>query len=70
MQAATVLSKMAWGEREVSNRSAKRSAAMVVATFAALLIFCDSHADRNQLPNKLPSGTRELMYNRNLEYCS
>jgi hypothetical protein len=30
---------MAWGEREASDRSAKWSAAMVVATFAALL-FC------------------------------
>jgi hypothetical protein len=42
MRAANLHSKMAWGEREANDRSAKWSAAMVVATLAALLVFCNS----------------------------
>jgi hypothetical protein len=42
MQTGKVFLGMAWGERECSFHSAKWSAAMVVATFAALLIFCGS----------------------------
>jgi hypothetical protein len=57
-------SEMAWGEREVSNRSAKWSAAMVVATFAALLIFCNFVS----YPMRRWYLTTGLIFNRNLEY--
>jgi hypothetical protein len=43
MQTKKVSSQVAWSERETKLRSAKRSAAAVVATLAALLIFCSSY---------------------------
>jgi hypothetical protein len=44
MRDQRVSSQVAWSEREGKLRSAKRSAAALVATLAALLIFCSSHA--------------------------
>ena len=49
MRIENIFSRMAWGEREDSHRSAKLSAAMVVATFAALVIFCGSPSKGSQL---------------------
>jgi hypothetical protein len=48
---------MAWGERKAKLRLAKRSAAVVVATLAALLIFA-----------RLTFSTAELTYNGKLKY--
>jgi len=56
MQIENILSKLAWGERETKFRSAKWSAAMVVATFAALLIFGTSLSYTGQSPVRLPVG--------------
>jgi hypothetical protein len=42
MRAKKVSSQVAWSEREAKLRSAKRSAAVLIATFAAFLIFCGS----------------------------
>src|SRR5579863_9209900 len=50
MRTENSFSKMAWGERERNFRSAKWSAAMVVATSAALLIFCNSLLPSHQSP--------------------
>jgi hypothetical protein len=44
MRVQKVFSQVAWSEREAKHRSAKRSAAVVVATLAALLVFCGSRA--------------------------
>lgn len=42
MRVQQVSSQVAWSEREAKLRSAKRSAAVVVATLAALLVLCGS----------------------------
>jgi hypothetical protein len=58
MRVQKVSSQVAWSEREAKLRSAKRSSAVVVATLAALLIFCSSvslsGAQRSVL--QLPTG--------------
>jgi hypothetical protein len=54
MRIARDSSRVAWGERESKHRSAKGRAAMVVATFATLLIFCGSLSFADQSTAKLP----------------
>jgi hypothetical protein len=56
MRIENILSKLAWGERESKLRSAKWSVAMVVATFAALLVFCPSFSYAGQSPSKMPTS--------------
>jgi hypothetical protein len=56
MRIVDIYSRMAWGEREATFRSAKWSAAMVVATFAALLIFGSSLSFADQSPGKMPAS--------------
>jgi hypothetical protein len=51
MRIGKVFSRVAWGEREGTFRSAKGSAAMVVATFAALLFCCTSSLKANLVYN-------------------
>ena len=59
MRVSEIYSQVAWGEREAIFRSAKWSAAMVVATFSALLIFCGSGSVSyaGQSRSKLPVTT-------------
>lgn len=56
MRIRKVSSQVAWGERESEFRSAKWSAAMMVATFAALLVFCVTLSCSVQMPSKMTAS--------------